>query len=104
MSCAVDLGDQNFKMPPANKKASKNREKTGHNDSQSQEDEPDLEVLSRELEKRSKRATRSNDQSEKATNEGPSTSRALSAPESLPQDLIQEMRCEIAIMKKQAQD
>ena len=86
-------------MPPT-KKSAKSKERVIRDDSQSQEDEPDLEILSRELEKRSKRAKKSTDDSR----EGASTSRALAAPESLSSDLIQEMRSELAVMKKQGEE
>ena len=87
-------------------KKAKSKNKGTQNDSQSQEEEPDLTSLSQEIEKRAKKSKKTRETStDEATDTGtlpePSTSVVLSAPESLPKDLIQEMRFEIENMKRQ---
>ena len=92
-------------MAPTSKK-SKTKSRGTQNDSQSQEEEPDLDNLSQEIEKRARKSKKMREMvSEETPLAGTSSdstpSIVLSAPESLPKDLIQEMRFEIESMKKQ---
>ena len=88
-----------------NKKKSKQRVSEAPQASSSQEEEPALAELSQELEKRSKKRKRTNEDSGSIESSPTSPpSRVLKAPESLSSDLIQVMRAEIASMKQHSKE
>ena len=101
LSTAVQPNTQILTMASTSKKGSKSKNKSTQNDSQSQDEEPELTTLSQEIEKRARKSKKSQVNRDVAISTGMSTSEVLSAPESLPKDLIQEMRFEIDNMKKQ---
>ena len=91
-------------MPPT-KKGTKTKQKASNVTNSSQESEPPISELSQDLEKRARKSPREavpTDTAEPSTSSPPS--RVLRAPESLSQELIQEMRCEIQAMKKHRQE
>ena len=89
--------------PP--KKNSKSKQSNNTSDKDDNVDEPTISELSQVLEKRARKRVSSSDSNvEPSTSTESTPSKVLRAPESLPQDLIQEMRSELQAMKKHGQD